>query len=280
MSFAQASVPASSLIYVNPEAGDALCDVDIMTTFMGEHRSAYDGALYAAGGLAVRDGQLVVRVVRDRVHKIFPKFRRYATCDRHKRGSVSVHTSFVGYAPKSVLTLEEVLTWTPADHRIAKHALFTLAELVEYLEVVKFQILWDEHAMDGTPEGELHPDLPASAYCYVQVKGIEDPCCDSYSGFRDNRGRPVGLGERMKKDGVKRLFITGLASDFCVKWTAINAAVDYGFEVVVILDATRPVDLPGNADVAGSMAKAMFDLVAAGVKFCTSDQLRLVVNPS
>lgn len=286
-----AQVPIGSLVYVNPEEGDALCDVDIMTTFMLEHTSAYSGALYAAGGLGVRDGHLIIQIVRDRVHKIFPKKVRWATCDRHKRGSVSYASSFIGFAPKSALMLAEVRTWTPKNHRIASHSLFTLDQLKVYLEDLErqhfeatglsgggMQILWDDHGMEDTLEGELHPDLPASAYCFVQVKGYDDPCCDSYSGFRDNLGRPTGLGKRMKKAGVKRLFITGLASDFCVKWTALNALME-GFEVFIILDATRPVDLPGNESVAGSMTKAVYDLVAAGARFVYSSQLRLVVNP-
>jgi nicotinamidase/pyrazinamidase len=285
------TAPNNSLVYVNPEEGDALCDVDIMTTFMLQHTSIYSGALYAAGGLGVRDGHLIISIVRDRVHKIFPLKSRWATCDRHKRGSVSYASSFVGFAPKSALTLAEVLTWTRTNHRIAKHALFTLDELRWYLKELErqhleatglpgggIQILWDDHGMDGTLEGELHPDLPASAYGFVQVKGYDEPCCDSYSGFRDNLGRSTGLGERMKKAGVKRLFITGLASDFCVKWTALNALME-GFEVFIILDATRPVDLPGNESVAGSMTKAVYDLVAAGARFVYSHQLRLVVNP-
>ncbi len=280
----------SGLMYVNPET-DALIDVDVQPTFTPEH-FAMCGARLPAGGLAVRDGHQIVPVIKNRVHKVFPKERRYATCDRHKKGSVSFASSFVGQTPNTALTLEEVRLWTDGSHRIASHALFSLTDLRAYLEALEeqtrvrdgksgggIQITWSDHGLAGTPEGALHPDLHDGHYAYVQYKG-EDPCCDSYSGLLDNLGRPVGLGERLQADGVERVFITGLASDFCVKWTAVNAVREYGFaEVFVILDATRPVDIPGNESVAGSMTKAMYEMVAAGITFVHSDQLRLVINP-
>jgi len=271
-------------VYVDPSK-TALIDVDIQTTFMPAHMlSAWRPQ--SSGGLPVRDGHVIVPVVRDRLHKIFPMHRRYATCDRHKKGSISYHTSFIGFAPCSVLLLDEVRKWTSERHRIAPHASFSLQQCRDYLELLEkktpgggIQVLWPEHGMEGTHEGELHPDLPESEYAYVQLKGL-DPACDSYSGFLDNLGRPVGLGERLREDGIETLFITGLASDFCVKWTAINAVREYGFrKVYVVLDATRPVDIPGNEQVAGSMAKAVAEMTEAGVRFIHSSHLRGVFDP-
>lgn len=278
-----------SLVFVNPET-DAVIDVDIDSAFMRRH--VWDGKTIPAGGLPVRGGFEIIPVIKERVHKVFPKRRRYRTIDRHRKGHVSWHTSFIGYQPKSVLTLPEVRLWTPSSHRIAPHARFTLPQLRDYLEELErqglerdgkpgagIQVLWDEHADPDTQEGQLHPALPAELYAYVQEKGLDD-CCDSYSGLRDNLGRPTGLGERIIADGVENVFVDGLAWDFCVRWTAINAKRDYKFRnVYVILDATAAVDLPGNDEVAGSVAKTVIELTAAGVQFVTTDQLRLITKP-
>lgn len=277
-------------IYVDLDTDAAVC-VDGQTTFMPAH--AFAGVQYAAGGLAVRDGHKIIDVILDRLFRIFPLGHRYATCDVHEEGSVSFADSFLRQPENAPILLDEVRGWTKANHRIAPHALFTLEQFREYLEQLEeralrdhgvrgggVQIAWKKHAMKGTPEGRLHPAISERMFAYVQIKGLDDPCCDSYSGLLDNLGRPVGLGERLRKDKKRRLFVFGLAWDFCVKWTVINALRDYGFdEVYVVLDATYAVDLPGNEAVAGSVDKAMRDLIAVGAKFCTTDQLRLATKP-
>lgn len=240
-------------IQVNPLA-DAILTVDVQTTFM------------PGGGLPVKDGDQVVPVVL-KTEALFPRWRRFATLDQHPIGHISLASSYHGIAPGYKLTEEEVAGWTAGNHRInGLRALFTLEELKAYLAVVKFQILWSEHGIIGTPEAELHPALSRDRYAHVQIKG-PDPLCDSYSGFRDNLGRSTGLAGWMYPQYTRKLFLQGLAGDFCVGLTAIDAVKEGFAEVFVIEDATRSVDLPGT------VAKMNSDLYRHGVQVIESSQL-------
>jgi nicotinamidase-related amidase len=270
------------IVPVNLET-DVEIDVDIGETFMHMHQTVA-GVVLPAGGLPVRDGHLVVAVCRNKLHKIFPKRCRYAGRDTHPLGHDSLLSSYVWTPPGGrPLELADVLGWTDADNPIISK-LFSYGDLRDYLEQMEKrnrgggkQMLWPDHGIIGTRGAHLHPDLDEDQYCFVQDKGF-DPCCDSYSAFRDNLGRPTGLADRLHQAGVKRVFVTGLALDFCAGWTAIDG-VEEGFEVYLVVDATRPVDLPGGPTVAGSMTNRFYQMVAAGVRFVVADQLRLMTKP-
>jgi nicotinamidase/pyrazinamidase len=240
-----------SAILIDPTT-DAVVNVDVQETFM------------PGGGLPVAGGDQIIPVVQ-RVNLLFPTLRRYFTLDKHPKGHISLASSYVGLAPGTKLTVTEVEKWTEADNRIAPQAHFDLAYLKVYLRRVGFQIIWPDHGIIGTAESRLHPALDDSPCRVVMVKGT-DPFCDSYSGLRDNLGRPTGLAAQLRLDGVRRLFLTGLAFDFCVGWTALDA-VKEGFEVFVIEDATRSVALPGMAE------KMLADLQDAGVRVVQSEDL-------
>ncbi len=240
---------------IDPQT-DAVVNIDVQPTFM------------PGGGLPVADGDAIIPVVQ-LVTRLFPFERRYFTLDKHPAGHISLASSYVGLAPGTKLTFEEAMKWTADDHKIAPHAKFTLAQLQGYLGFVRFQILWPDHASIGTRESRVHPDL-ADEPCRIAITKGTDPCCDSYSGLRDNLGRPTGLGDLLKRDGVKRLFLTGLAFDFCVGWTALDA-VKEGFEVFLVEDATRSVALPGTVE------KRYADLLVAGVRIVRS--VDLAVRP-
>lgn len=210
---------------------DALLFVDVQSTFM------------PGGGLAVANGDAIVPVCRS-LMCLFPKERRYATKDRHRRGSISLASSYNWkMTPFTILTYNMVKDWQDSEERLADHARFTLLELKDYLSKVGFQVLWPDHGLDGTQEAELHPEFSEDEFTHVEVKGMDD-ACDSYSGFRDNRGRCTGLKRKMRRQHrakpLRRLFIVGLAFNFCVAYTAMNAAKE-GFEVYIVLDGTRPV---------------------------------------
>ncbi len=237
---------------INPHT-DAMLDVDVQSTFM------------PGGGLAVREGDLILPNVRA-VMNLFPKERRFASVDRHPRGHMSLASSYEGYAPFTYLSYDEVSKWTEEDHRIAPHAKFTLAELKEVLKKTGGQVLWTDHAEEGTPEGELHDQLLEREYEYVQLKGM-DPRVDSYSAFRDNMGNPTALANELRARGVKRLFVKGLAMDYCVGWSCEDA-VKEGFEVFIIIDATRPVGFPE-----GSIQKMNESFKDKGIKVITAKEL-------
>jgi nicotinamidase/pyrazinamidase len=121
------------------------------------------------------------------------------------------------------------------------------------------QVLWPDHCVQGSFDAALHADLYVPQAQLIVRKGFH-PQIDSYSAFLEaDRSTPTGLEAYLKQRGISRLFITGLATDFCVAWTAIDAR-RLGFEALVIEDATRAIDLDG------SLATAWAQMAAAGVK--------------
>jgi nicotinamidase/pyrazinamidase len=130
------------------------------------------------------------------------------------------------------------------------------------------QILWPVHCVQGTPGADLHHSLDRSRITRVFRKG-DDPALDSYSGFFDNGHRKsTGLGEYLKEQGVTSVYVCGLATDYCVMWTALDA-VDLGFKTYLIEDACHGVD--ANA---GDVQRAIQQMQAQGVIVVQSRQLR------
>ena len=120
------------------------------------------------------------------------------------------------------------------------------------------QVLWPDHCVQGTESAALHKNLSLPHAQLVVRKGYHQDT-DSYSAFMEaDKVTPTGLTGYLKERGIKRLFMTGLATDFCVAWSAIDAR-KAGFEVAVVEDACRAIDLNG------SLAKAWADMTKAGV---------------
>jgi nicotinamidase/pyrazinamidase len=121
------------------------------------------------------------------------------------------------------------------------------------------QVLWPDHCVQGTEDAALHKALALPRAQVIVRKGYHQHV-DSYSAFEEaDRKTPTGLGGYLKQRGIKTVFVTGLATDFCVAWTALDAR-KAGFDTYVIEDATRAIDLNG------SLAKAWKDMQAKGVK--------------
>ncbi len=110
------------------------------------------------------------------------------------------------------------------------------------------QILWPAHCVQGSGGAEFVPGLKTERITKIFDKGT-DPAIDSYSGFFDNgHKRATGLGEYLKQQGITDVYVVGLATDYCVKWTALDAQ-QLGFNTSVVLDACRGVNLkPGDVD--------------------------------
>lgn len=219
-------------IVINPET-DVLLNIDIQETFM------------PGGGLPVPDGDAIVPVAR-RVTDLFPKENRIATLDWHPEGHISLAESFVGVAPNTKVTFEEVAKFGAV--RIAPKALFTFLEFYEYMSEVKHQVLWATHGNPFAHEAQLHPAFARDEFWFVLVKGM-DPKCDSYSAFYDNLRRPTGLTQILDRRYTRRVFMQGLALDYCIGYSALSAARD-GFEVYIIENATRSVGYPPGNDSA------------------------------
>jgi nicotinamidase/pyrazinamidase len=121
------------------------------------------------------------------------------------------------------------------------------------------QVLWPDHCVQGTADANLHPDLKIPHAELIIRKGYRKDV-DSYSAFKEADGKtPTGLIGYLKERGLTRVYLVGLATDFCVAWSALDAR-KAGFEAIVIEDATRGID------AGGSLAKAWQDMTGAGVK--------------
>lgn len=128
------------------------------------------------------------------------------------------------------------------------------------------QVLWPDHCVQGTPGAELHPDLVVTSAQLVIRKGWHQGV-DSYSAFREaDRETLTGLAGYLRERGVEEVHVVGLATDYCVGWTALDAA-GAGFRVSVIEDACRAIDL------SGSLKRAWADMTAAGITRTTSDRI-------
>ena len=121
------------------------------------------------------------------------------------------------------------------------------------------QVLWPDHCVQGTDDAALHKDLKLPTAQIIIRKGFHKEM-DSYSAFDEaDHKTATGLAGYLKARGIKTLYVAGLATDFCVAWTAMDAR-KAGFEVYVIEDATRAIDLNG------SLAAAWKEMAAKGVK--------------
>lgn len=111
------------------------------------------------------------------------------------------------------------------------------------------QVLWPDHCVQGTADAALHADLSVPQAQLIVRKGFHAGV-DSYSAFQEaDRRTPTGLDGYLRQRGISRLFITGLATDFCVSWTALDAC-RLGYDTWVVEDATRAIDLDGSLDAA------------------------------
>jgi nicotinamidase/pyrazinamidase len=121
------------------------------------------------------------------------------------------------------------------------------------------QVLWPDHCVQDSPGAGLHPRLHIPHAALVLRKGM-NPAIDSYSAFYENdRKTPTGLVGYLRNRGLNRLFLAGLAFDFCVRYSAQDAKRE-GFAVAVIEDACRSIDIDGSA------AETRRSLAALGVK--------------
>lgn len=186
------------------------------------------------GALAVPDGEAVIPVIQ----RIAPLFSHIIlTQDWHPEG----HTSFASsYATRKA---------------------FEQVELSYGL-----QTLWPDHCIQGTPGAEFHPALHLKQAELILRKGFR-PHVDSYSAFFENdHSTPTGLDGYLRERGFHRVFLAGLAYDYCVGYSAIDAR-RLGFEAIVLRDACRAIDF------AGSVARIQADFAQAGVIELNTGQL-------
>ena len=186
------------------------------------------------GSLAVNDGDKIVPII----NRIAPAFEHVIlTQDWHTPGHISFASSHAGKKPFETVSLP-----------------------------YGTQVLWPDHCVQGTPSAELHKDLRIPHGELVIRKGYRQHM-DSYSAFYEADGKtPTGLVGYLKERGLTTVFLVGLATDFCVFWSAMDAR-KAGFNALVIEDATRGID------AGGSMGRAWQEMLGAGVKRIQSSDI-------
>jgi nicotinamidase/pyrazinamidase len=154
--------------------------------------------------------------------------------------------------------------WHPADHGsfATEHPGKQPGDLIELAGVA--QVVWPPHCVQDTHGAELHAGLVRSKITEVFPKGT-DRTIDSYSGFFDNaRKKQTGLADWLRERWINRVYVMGLATDYCVKATVLDAR-DLGFEAWVIEDGCRAVELiPGDGE------RALAEMRAAGATIVDS----------
>lgn len=157
--------------------------------------------------------------------------------------------------------------WHPRDHGsfAANHSHKKVGEKIQLQGIS--QILWPVHCVQDSPGAEFAPGWKTNALEHIVYKGT-DSKLDSYSGFFDNQHRrATGLEEYLKQRGVTDVYVVGLATDYCVQYSALDAR-ELGFNTFVITDACRAVNLKS-----GDSQKALKAMAAAGVHIVTMDDL-------
>ena len=150
-----------------------------------------------------------------------------------------------------------------ADNHPGKQAFETIA--LDYGS----QVLWPSHCVQGTQDAELHPDLNIPTAQLIIRKGFHSDI-DSYSAFKEaDQKTRTGLAAYLNERGIDTVYITGIATDFCVAWTAIDAT-ELGFNTYVVEDATKAIDLNG------SLQQAWQQMLASGVKRILSRDILLL----
>ncbi|HNY63885.1 MAG TPA: bifunctional nicotinamidase/pyrazinamidase [Deltaproteobacteria bacterium] len=209
--------------------GDALVVVDMQIDFM------------PGGALAVKDGDAVVAGVN------------------------SLMKRFHGAGHPVVLTQD----WHAPDHASFASA-HTGKNPFEPFEAPGIgPVLWPDHCVQGTPGAEFHKGLKTQYAEAIIRKGLRRDI-DSYSGFREHDGKtPTGLDGYLRGRGVERIFLCGLALDYCVFFTAADGA-DLGYAVYVVMNLTKPVGSPSD-----SISNALETMTEKGVHFIGSEEIRL-----
>ncbi|MGA7801052.1 MAG: nicotinamidase [Gammaproteobacteria bacterium] len=191
------------------------------------------------GALAVGEGDLLIEPLQ-RLMNAGPFTLQVAMQDRRPPDHVSFASRHPGYKPLDVIDLY--------GHE---------------------QLLWPDHCIQGRAGAELYPHMPWQRVKAISRKGT-DADADSYIGFRNNwnrvgESRPTGLGGYLRERDVSEVFLCGLARDYCVQWTAEDAAAT-GFVVRFIWDLTRLVDSASDARLRAESAQH-------GIGVLTAEQL-------
>ncbi len=182
---------------------------------------------------------------------------------------IPVANALAAWAPLVVATQD----WHPANHAsfAVNHPGRRVGDVVTVAGLE--QILWPVHCVQGTPGADFAEGLDRAAIDHIVRKGT-DPEVDSYSAFYDNgRRHDTGLSEWLRGHGVGRLFVCGVATDYCVKYSVLDALAE-GFDTWVVQDGCRGVNLEPR-----DVERALGEMAQAGARLVTSE-LVLQMRPN
>lgn len=214
--------------WVRPGAGDALVVVDVQNDFM------------PGGPLAVKGGDAIVGGVNGCMGLFHDAgLPVILTQDWHTPGHCSFASTHLGRNPFD---------------------LFTAPGLGP--------VLWPDHCVQNTPGARFHPALRTDLADEIVRKGSHREL-DSYSGFMENDGKtPTGLNGCLRERGVQRVFLCGLALDYCVFFTAVDGT-GLGYRSYVIMNLTKPMGSPAD-----SISNALETMTEKGIHFIQSEEIR------
>jgi nicotinamidase/pyrazinamidase len=189
----------------------------------------------SGGALAVPDGEKIIPTI----NKLSKKFKKViATQDWHPENHISFASNHPGKKEYEAIEKNGIE-----------------------------QVLWPDHCVTGTPGANFHPGLNTKNIALIVRKGT-NPTIDSYSAFQENDKKTItGLEGYLKSLQIKQIYLCGLALDYCVFYSAMDAK-ELGFETFVIIDGTKGIDSPqGNID------KSLNVMEKAGIKIVESKNL-------
>jgi nicotinamidase/pyrazinamidase len=219
------------------QTSDALLVIDVQNDFCPP-RNGTGGALAVAGGDEVVP---LINVLAARFDHVL------LTQDWHPAGHISFASSHPGTQPYQEIA-------------------------APYGPPGELQTLWPDHCVQGSPGAALHPDLDVPHAELILRKGFRRGI-DSYSAFLENdHATPTGLAGYLRERGLQRLFLCGLAYDYCVRFSAVDGTA-LGFECLVIEDATRAVNLPAAGGAPGSVEATQADFAAACIRCVPSSEI-------
>ncbi|MFX1504152.1 MAG: bifunctional nicotinamidase/pyrazinamidase [Promethearchaeota archaeon] len=209
---------------------DALIIVDMQYDFI------------PGGSLPVEEGDLIINGINE-IAKLFKKNKAIIvlTQDWHPKNHLSFASNHPGKKPGDEFMSE--------DGAIGP-------------------VLWPDHCVQGSQGAEFHIDLRVDLADKIIKKGM-NPNVDSYSGFQDNdRKSETGLRDYLNSKNVKRIFVCGLALDYCCYYTAMDG-FEFGYKVYFLVDLTRGVDLPE-----GNVKRILENLKKSAIKFAKNNSFK------
>jgi nicotinamidase/pyrazinamidase len=183
--------------------------------------------------------------------------------DQIIEGINQISKIFKNYNGKIVLTQD----WHPKNHKSFASSYNNKNPGVEYHSDGIGPVLWPDHCVQGTKGAQFHDNLKIDLAHAIIRKGFNLEV-DSYSGFIENdKKSETGLKGYLNSLKIKKIFICGLALDYCCYYTALDGLA-FGFEVCFLVNLTRGIDLPP-----GNISKSLQDMRDKGIKFATKDNL-------